>query len=314
MNASLLLHPRAMWRKVRAVLDNTRFEQLERKLYSRIVYDQLIRQALTSTESGTSAEHYCDHEVIVSLTSYGRRIFDVAATVESIMQGSVKPNRIVLWLSKEEFSGKSLPVTLQRQVQRGLEVAFCKDTRSYKKLIPSLKKYPDAAIITADDDIIYRHDFVENLLVAHGEHPDHITAYRIHRITLKDGKPQGYLKWAGSAHVSDDSPLNFFTSGGGVLYPAHCFTDEIFNEDVFMSICPHADDVWFNAMALLKGTRTLQCKGKDLSGENYINIPASAERGLWRVNLAGNGDGTCGNDTQLKAVFDRYNLWDKLRV
>ena len=311
MSLGLLLHPRAVWARVRVVLDNTRFEQLEHRLHSRMVYDSLMAQALSCTESGVSSEHYFDHEVIVSLTSYGRRIFDVAVAIESIMQGSVKPNRIVLWVA-EDFQGKHLPVMLQKQMTRGLEVAFCKDTRSYKKLIPSLKKYPDAAIITVDDDVMYRLDFVENLMAAHKEAPDHIVAYRIHRITLEGGKPQSYLKWAGCAQVDDDSPLNFFTSGGGVVFPAHCLASEAFDEDVFMRICPHADDVWFNAMALLKGTRTIQCKGKDLHGGNFIAVPQSEETPLCAINTTRKRDGTCENDVQLKAVFDRYNLWDKL--
>lgn len=176
----------------------------------------------------------------------------------------------------------------------------------------SLKKYPDAAIITIDDDTIYRHDLVENLVAAHNKTPDHIVAYRIHRIMLEGGRPQSFLKWANGTQVDDDSLLNFFAGVGGVLYPAHCLSDEVFCEDVFMSICPHADDVWFYAMALLKGTRTIQCKGKDLLGENYIDFPQSAENPLWAINTTKKRDGTCANDTQLKAVFDRYGLWDML--
>ena len=310
------MYLKTLLKRARRLIDSSRFLELESSLesyiFSRLFYEQLIRQALTSTEKGTAGERYCDHEVIVSLTSYGRRVFDVAATIESIMQGSVKPNRIVLWLAEDEFRSKSLPVMLQRQGQRGLEVAFCKDTRSYTKLIPALKKYPDATIITADDDVMYRYDFVENLLSSHREHPAHIIAYRIHRITLKDGKPQGYLKWVRRAKVSDDLPLNFFTGVGGVLYPAHCFPDAVFDEEVFLSICPHADDVWFNAMALLKGTRTLQCNCKDPNGENYIEIPDIAETPLRRFNKAMNNSGGCENDVQLKAVFDRYGLWEKL--
>jgi len=37
---------------------------------------------------------------------------------------------------------------------------------------------------------------------------------------------------------------------GGVLYPPHIFSNEIFNVDVFLKICPIADDLWFWVMEL----------------------------------------------------------------
>lgn len=112
----------------------TVLRESENRLNRKMLYNFLMTQALSCSESGTSAERYADHEIIVSLTSHGRRIFDVSVAIESIMQGTVKPNRIVLWLS-EQMRGKSLPVVLQRQMARGLEVAFCKDIGSHTKLI-----------------------------------------------------------------------------------------------------------------------------------------------------------------------------------
>ena len=287
-------------------------EDLERRLRFKTRYDALIDKALNSTQSGISAEHYCDHEVIVSLTSYGRRIFDVAATIESIMQGSVKPNRIVLWLG-EDMRDVELPVTLQRQMQRGLEVAFCKDIGPHTKLIPSLKKWPDAAIITIDDDNIYRHDLIENLLCAHKRHPRHIIANRILRIRLgKDGRPLTYSKWDWEVIPRDDSPLNFFTGSNGVLYPPHCLADAVLDEETFTRICPTEDDIWFFAMSLLAGTRTVRCNGIDRESKNYI-LKNDVVQGdaLCRANQKVSR-GQCKSDLQLKAVFDKYNLWDKL--
>ena len=98
-------------------------------------------KTLMSKEMGISGERLCDNEVVVSLTSFGKRIYDVHLAIESIMQGTVKPNRIVLWLSEEEFKGKPLPRMLEMQKARGLQVEFCEDIRSYKKLIPALKQF-----------------------------------------------------------------------------------------------------------------------------------------------------------------------------
>ncbi len=46
---------------------------------------------------------------------------------------------------------------------KGLTIDWCEDIKSYKKLIPTLKKYPDAIIVTADDDLIYDNKWLEQL-------------------------------------------------------------------------------------------------------------------------------------------------------
>lgn len=46
---------------------------------------------------------------------------------------------------------------------------------------------------------------------------------------------------------------------GGVLYPPGAFDEEVFNEKVFMRLCPYADDIWFFAMALKKEHYASMC-------------------------------------------------------
>ena len=135
-------------------------ESIVRKCNSQLFFNQvseeLTEKALFSKELGINREKVCEHEVIVSLTTYGKRLYDVYLPIESIMQGSLKPNRIILWIS-EDLKGKELPITLQRQQKRGLDIRYCKDIRSYTKLVPALKCFPNACIITIDDDLIYNY-------------------------------------------------------------------------------------------------------------------------------------------------------------
>lgn len=279
------------------------------KLQYDIKHDALIDKIFHCQDKGVSNTHYADNEVIVSLTTYGKRIYDVAVTIESIMQGSIKPNRIALWLDPG-FKDFILPVALQRQLQRGLEIHFYKDIRSYKKLIPSLMKWPDAYIITIDDDAIYQYDCVEKLVNCHTLNPECIIANRVHRIVLgQDNKPIKYLDWQWEINSQDVSPLNFATGVGGTLYPPQCFDADVFNESDFMGLCKYADDIWFNAMALKKGTHIKKCPTHSPYGKEYIMNPDVQDMGLFNINLS---DGEETNDSQLKAVFNKYNLWDKL--
>lgn len=282
--------------------------QTEQHIIYAMRHDALIEKALNSKEAGVTTDRLCENEVIVSLTTYGKRLYEVASTIESIMQGSMKPNRIMLWLDNG-LKETILPISLQKQQKRGLDIAFCKDIRSYKKLIPTLQKFPNAVIITIDDDVLYHYDFVENMINHHKKYPQCIIANRIHRIVLDNmGYPVTYMKWKFCDNPTDDSPLNFFTGVGGVLYPPNAMDDEVFNESVFMDICKYADDIWFKAMSLKNGTNVLKCYTHDFRGEDYLLNRNVQDVALYRINT----DRDAANDRQLKAVFEKYGLWKLL--
>lgn len=288
----------------------THIDRLEQRIKYGIRHDFLIDKALNDKESGISYDKYCNNDVIVSLTTYGRRLNEVASTIESIMQGSLKPNKILLWL-EEGMKSDILPITLQCQKKRGLDILYCKDLRSYKKLIPTLIKYPDAVIITIDDDVIYHYDLVERLVNQHIQHPHHIIANRVHRIKLSDNNiPAQYMEWEFNNNPKDDSPLNFLTGVGGVLYPPHSLHPEVLNENTFMTICKYADDIWFYSMALLKGTRIMKGNTRDKTGCDYFVNEEVQDMGLFNINT---GSGICENDVQLEAVFKQYDLYKRLK-
>lgn len=263
---------------------------------------------LHSNEVGITDELLCDSEVVVSLTTFGRRFFDVYLAVESIMQGSVKPNRIILWL-QDELKSKALPITLKRQISRGLEVRYTKDIKSYKKLIPTVMLYPDATIITIDDDQIYNFDFVENLINAHKETPDCIIGNRVHRI-VKGSKNtiSSYNKWKFGRGYHIASKLNFATGGGGILYPPHSLSHRVFEENLFMLLAPKADDVWFYAMAILNGTKIRRAYTRSENGEEYLQNESMQDEALNHTNVAENG-----NDSQIAAVFTKFGIYELLK-
>lgn len=285
---------------------------LEQSLKYEAKKDVLIEEAINCVSPGVSSQSYCDHEIIVSLTTYGRRFYEVTPVIESIMQGTMRPNCIVLNLDYG-MQNLPLPLTLKNQQRRGLEINYCEDMRSYKKLIPTLKKYPDAAIITIDDDAIYCYDLVERLVASHIESPKNIIANRVHRIALKrNGRVKNYRFWRWGGGTKEASPLNFAVGVGGVLYPPHALPEETFNKDVFMEICPFADDVWFYAMALMGGSSVKKGETRDIGGCDFLLNESAQEGALSRLNVS-YGPKKSKNDIQFEAVFDKYGLWEKLR-
>ena len=117
-----------------------------------------------------------DNELIISLTSYPPRINTACETVKTLLNQSMKANKVILWLAKEQFPNKEkdLPVQLLDLTKQGLTIKWCKDIKSYKKLIPALAEYPDAVIVTFDDDVLYDENVLKELYDAYSEHPEHI--------------------------------------------------------------------------------------------------------------------------------------------
>lgn len=269
----------------------------------------LEQNILYNNNKGITLEKYCNHNIIVSLTTYGKRIYDVHLAIESIMEQTMKANKIILWL-EYDFEKTHLPLFLQKLKEKGLEIYYCKNLYSYKKLIPTLKLFPNDAIITIDDDLIYEPDLLERLISNYIKNPSYIYCSRQHKMRLnKNGKLLPYLKWEWQSTNSEIDIMNFPTGGAGTLYPPNSLDKEVFNESVFMDICKYADDVWFKAMAIKKGTLSKKIYTHNPTGEDYIEIENVQDIGLKNINVTGEAL----NDKQIHDVFTKYNLYKLLK-
>lgn len=282
------------------VLNNINKEFIDYKIRSNLLLDS----ALNSTETITIPAQENGTELIVSLTTYDKRIHDVHLVIESIVRQAIKPNRLLLWLNEKEFNLETIPKILHRQIERGLEIRFCSNYRSYKKLIPTLQNFTNANVITIDDDFLYPHDMIEILLKEHNNFPDYIIGHRAHKIKLDStGGILPYQEWEYETFDSNPSKLIFLTSGGGTLFPKNTFNKEVLDSHNFLSLCPDADDVWFYAMALLNNVKCKKVDDNRNFSQRFLILRNIQDIGLWHSNVYD----SC-NDIQLKAVLDKYKL------
>lgn len=260
------------------------------------------------TELGVTAEKRTP-QVIVSLTTYPARINSVYKTISTLLQQTVKPDRVVLWLAEPQFPDKKLPPDLTRLQEFGLEIKWTKnDIRSFKKLIPSLKEYPEDIIITVDDDNYYDERLVEFLYNSYLEAPDCIHARQAF-VVKQDRKGDLVMKARNYVYNSTYLPsfLNEPVGCGGVLYPPHVLDTNVLNEEQFMKEVPTNDDLWFWAHALIKGTKINVIKN-NYKLKNYI-VENSQEDALWQKNMINSTSaiGMSGKDTinKLKNMFPK---------
>lgn len=288
-------------------------------LYKTITTDYRQRLAITKYEMlysmninklGIHSDLYEGEEYIVSLTTHSKRIHQVYLAIESIMNQSMKPNKIILWLDKDTFSYDNIPFSIKQQIGRGLEVRFVKDKRSYTKLIYALNEYPNANIIVIDDDILYPFDAIERLINVHKKNPDCICCHYgkdLNNPPTSDRKSLSYCSCNTVKSNADRKSKSIVPEGfSGVLYPPHSLNEECFNEDVFLTIAPTCDDLWFKAMSLLNDTNVVEvCKSTDEILDYVVVMSDCQDIGLKNYNYSG------GNDKQFHAIFSKYNLYNK---
>lgn len=248
---------------------------------------------------GYLKRHSCSPKIckrlLVSFTSYPARINDVWKVVECLKKQTVLPEKIILWLSYDQFKDRSsIPEEILRQEDGLFEVRLVEgDIRSHKKYYYAFQQFPDWAIITCDDDVYYDKNMIKRLVETAKLFPGCVIANHSTEI-LFDGKGDvlPYCNW--STIEKPHLTRNRLQIGiGGVLYPPHSLDEMVLDMNVFMSVAPHADDIWLNAMARLKKTPVVQTskwflslpvvgKSSSLSdinnGENKNNIQIQALR------------------------------------
>lgn len=270
----------------------------------KVIYDICLRKAIDVSPQR-------DATIIVSLTSYGKRVKgSVIYTIYSLLKQTVQPERIVLWLNEKEYSDKNLPVKLRFLCKYGLEIRYCRDIRSYTKIIHSLSAFPDKHIITADDDIYYTRDFIDEFLKAHQQNP-HAIITGIAKMPILKGDEKHltpYITWPEYHHVSVsfkyDKTKIFPLGIGGVLYPSNIFDDEVLNESIFTSLCPKADDIWLYIMGLRCKTEKMILIESQISyyHTDLLRQYFTKDRLTAKNRLEGE------NDIQLQALLSHYNI------
>ena len=253
---------------------------------------------------GICKEEYAS-KLIVSLTSYPDRINSVYKVIESLLTQSLKPNMVILWLAQSQFPNKEddLPLNLIKLKEFGLDIKWCKDIKSFKKLIPIIKEYPNDIIVTADDDLYYDKDWLKILYSSYLTDKKSIHAHRIIELGYIQNKLVRVSKGKKDlVNTKKLSCLNLLNSGAGVLFPPHSFYKELAKEDVFLTICPTNDDVWFWAMTILNG-----CKIRIVENNIYdLNIIDETKNS---VNLDSINQGLSVNGQfiiQLNKVLENY--------
>lgn len=176
-------------------------------------------------------KQYNGEKAIISLTSWKARINTVSKTIFSLLK-QCPGFHIVLVLSEEEFPNKEkdLPENLMLLLNNNLiELLWVyKNYRSFKKLLPTMTKYPDVPIIIADDGNIYISNFAEIL----------------------------YKRWTKNKNtIFSNISVNKYgfcwgVGGCGIIFPPNCYNEEGLKLlDINAIITSNHDDAVYGILA-----------------------------------------------------------------
>lgn len=207
------------------------------------------------------AKQKLETPIIVSLTSYPARFPTLPICLKSILNQTLKPTKVILWLDKD-VSLENIPQEILKLQKKGLEIRCGGEPlKPHKKYIHAMKEYRDACIVTVDDDVIYTRDMLASLYASYKKHPNCISARRVHKILYDMNKHAvDYNSWDYDCKKDPGPSQQLFATGvGGVLYPPHIFDmdSEFFNPKNIMDNAWSVDDVWLKFI------------------ENSLNIPVA---------------------------------------
>ena len=219
---------------------------------------------------------------VLSMTTQPHRLELVYQAIESIARGTRKPRELHLWIT-DERSYSHLPSTLQRLKARGLEIHLTEELGPHTKYYPYISGETGfaAPLVTADDDVIYPDEWLEQLIRAYEANPSAIHCFRAHRIRMANGRPTPYNSWA-PCEDTRPSHLNFITGVSGVIYPPQYLLHLKQYGTGFTRSCPHSDDIWLTVVALREGFKIAQLYD---TPRLFTTIPKSQTKRLFDLNV-----------------------------
>jgi hypothetical protein len=248
--------------------------------------------------------HKCyNPKIIVSLTSYYKRLNTIYNVLDSILSGNLVPDKIVLTLYYKDADFISKYIYDYLTKNKIILIIVNIDIKPHKKYFYVMQKYLYDIIITIDDDIIYENNTVELLYKSYLKYPNEISARRVHLIKYdQNGLSLPYKKWIKQYKSIKTPSFDLLaTTGAGTLFPPnilkinYSLIYDIFN-------CITSDDLFLKFIE-----NKLKLKIVWVENNKLMGLDTIYKEGLY------DNENTFGNDQCLK-IFKIYKIKNKLKI
>jgi hypothetical protein len=244
-------------------------------------------------------------KIIISLTSFPQRIGIVHIVIKSLLLQKASFDKIVLWLSEDQFPSKDndVPPMLLALKCDKFEIRYVPDNlMAHKKYYYAFQEFSDCRVVTVDDDLCYPNDLLERLIEISEEYPSAVCANVVRVMAAENGRFLNYRRWRKVQLCEKQSSDKFVAIGyGGVMYPPGIADGFDFSANSIKSLCFYADDLWLKGNEMSKGVSVA-------TGGAYfphpVVIKGTVKWGLQKSNM-GKKD---MNDEQWRNVVKHFNI------
>lgn len=193
-------------------------------------------------------------EIIISFTSFGKRLNFAASMVLSVLKVA-RNAKIVMTLYKDDVP--LIPSDLKKLISSGVLSLLVSDVDygPHLKYIRAMEEYYDKAIMTLDDDRIYSKDYIDPLITQYKrkQFKTVITNCAI-KMQKGIGRTLREIKtWQKNRAKPNETSIIAMAEGfSGVIYPPRCFKDlpALKNE---ILICKYDDDLFLKMKEIEEG-------------------------------------------------------------
>ena len=234
----------------------------------------------------------------ISLTSWRLRLPSLPLSLVLLLQQSLRPKEIVVWLTREDFQMFDGEVR-NRFGEFGVRFGICDDLKSHKKWLPMIEEGHRTPFVVCDDDTIYPTSWFERLVAE--DRSDAYVGAKCHWIICdQSGLIAPYSVWKKQIRTNGEPSHSVFITGcgGAVIHPDR-IPREFLDRSAITQKCPKADDIWLKAAHLAAG---IPCY-KTRYSFPCLELPGTYESGLAKSNV---DDG--GNDEQIRNVSQYFSM------
>jgi hypothetical protein len=246
-------------------------------------------------------------DFVVSIASYPKRSHLLPAVFEALNEQTTVPQKWILVLSEEEWTNLILPPFLEKLVNRGIEIIWVKNnTYAVKKLVPVIQKYPDLAVVTLDDDIIYDSNLLKNLTTNPRATEGNIVGHVGKTIHRKGNELNMMFREKVKTNSKTNPNQVFLIGWGGIFYPPNSLSKKVLDSEAIQKIVPgRGSDIWFWAAALAAET-------KQYAIEPYLNQKLGIPIASNMQTKPKDTPGKVNMEQRFQKTIDFFEIRDKL--
>lgn len=185
-----------------------------------------------------------------------------------IDQSKKKPDKIVLWISKEAYLSddgiKDIPEWVYNfnKIANIIDVKFVENTGPYRKIINALiEAAPSDVLVYADDDVIYGELWLDTLLNAFYSNEERIAIASRIRVTKRNiiGTLQSYSQYDICLEKKILNHGYIITGVGGCVLTKKMIKESLLTNKGYISLAPTTDDIWISKILELSNAKVEAC-------------------------------------------------------